>query len=152
MGGKTARAHRGGRPKTYPNVLARIVALSILRPCTVAGLTGDCYVFTGPRDSKGYGRISERRPGVWYPVVERTHRVAWRMIRGPIPEGLTLDHLCYCEPCWNPDHLEPVTRSENTRRAIFRQKTIGVSKGFIFPVRKLRRSRNDSPLRETPSV
>jgi hypothetical protein len=37
---------------------------------------------------------------------------------GPIPEGLDLDHLCRVRACCNPDHLEPVTRSENLRRAV----------------------------------
>jgi hypothetical protein len=33
-----------------------------------------------------------------------------------IPDGLTLDHLCRNKSCVNPDHLEPVTREENTVR------------------------------------
>lgn len=31
--------------------------------------------------------------------------------------GLTIDHLCRNPLCVNPDHLEPVTNSENVRRA-----------------------------------
>lgn len=44
------------------------------------------------------------------------HRVAYELFVGPIPEGLTLDHLCRVRHCVNPLHLEPVTRGENTRR------------------------------------
>jgi hypothetical protein len=36
---------------------------------------------------------------------------------GPIPEGLTIDHLCRAIRCVNPAHLEPVTNAENIRRA-----------------------------------
>ncbi len=44
-----------------------------------------------------------------------TH-VAWNLHRGEIPEGMVLDHLCRNVACVNPDHLEPVTQSENLRR------------------------------------
>ncbi len=44
------------------------------------------------------------------------HRRVYELLRGPIPEGLTLDHLCRERSCVNPDHLEPVTFRENIRR------------------------------------
>jgi hypothetical protein len=44
------------------------------------------------------------------------HRAAYTMLVGPIPEGLTIDHLCRNQLCVNPAHLEPVTQSVNTRR------------------------------------
>lgn len=44
------------------------------------------------------------------------YRFAWEIMVGPIPNGLTIDHLC-CNPrCVNPAHLEVVTQGENTRR------------------------------------
>lgn len=45
------------------------------------------------------------------------HRWSYQHYVGPIPEGLTLDHLCRTPACVNPAHLEPVTRFENNRRA-----------------------------------
>lgn len=46
----------------------------------------------------------------------QAHRFAWADRRGPIPEGLTVDHLCFNRRCQNPGHMEIVTRSENSRR------------------------------------
>lgn len=44
------------------------------------------------------------------------HRVSWELFRGKIPTNLTLDHLCLNKRCVNPNHLEPVTSVENSRR------------------------------------
>lgn len=40
----------------------------------------------------------------------------YERLAGPIPEGLTLDHLCENKDCVNPDHLDPCDRGENVRR------------------------------------
>ena len=70
-----------------------------------------CQVFSGAKNPKGYGYISvgnrRNRPA---------HRVAYEAMRGPIPPGMTIDHLCRNKACCNPDHLEVVTREENGRR------------------------------------
>lgn len=44
------------------------------------------------------------------------HRFYYEQQVGPIPEGLTLDHLCRVRNCVNPEHLEPCTHAENIRR------------------------------------
>ncbi len=51
-------------------------------------------------------------------VVIKGHRKSYEFFIGPIPVGLDLDHLCRTRACYNPAHLEPVTRSENIRRGL----------------------------------
>ena len=46
----------------------------------------------------------------------RAHRLAYELFVGPIPDGLTIDHLCRNTLCANPIHLEPVPMEENLRR------------------------------------
>lgn len=111
----------------YPNLLARIIAKTIKRPAPTSAVKGECWVYMGAHCDKGYGRLTVRVEGK--PWGFRVHRVAYQLIRGPIPDGLTLDHLCFCEPCWNPDHLEPVTDVENSHRARARQ--IAVAAGTV---------------------
>lgn len=81
-------------------------------PCPVPGLEGDCQVWTGCTRN-GYGVISRGRKGEGR---IDTHRAAWENEHGPVPDGLTLDHLCRVRLCANPAHLEPVTRGENVLR------------------------------------
>jgi hypothetical protein len=44
------------------------------------------------------------------------HRWHWQQVKGLIPFGLQLDHLCRNRRCVNLDHLEVVTSKENTLR------------------------------------
>jgi hypothetical protein len=69
-----------------------------------------CWPWKGPKNRGGYGLI--KIDGVSY----RVHRIAYANVRGPIPDGLTLDHLCRTRDCCNPAHLDPVTSRENTLR------------------------------------
>lgn len=72
--------------------------------------TDSCWLWRANRDRKGYGAF---KCGT---KMLRAHRFAYEWLNGPIAEGLTIDHLCRIHPCVNPDHLEPVTNTENQRR------------------------------------
>lgn len=71
-----------------------------------------CWLWTGTVLGSGYGQF---RVGMGH---VRAHRFAYELLVGPIPEALTLDHLCRVTSCVNPLHLEPVTASENIKRAV----------------------------------
>ncbi len=73
-----------------------------------------CWMWTGHIHPSGYGYVvrgigSSQR-------LSRVHRVTYEHFRGPIPDGLVLDHLCRVRSCANPDHLEAVTNRVNVLR------------------------------------
>ena len=74
--------------------------------------TETCWLWTGAWASRwGHGKfMDDGHRNV------KAHRWAYEALVGPIPEGLTLDHLCRNPPCVNPAHMEPVTLAENLRR------------------------------------
>lgn len=82
-----------------------------------------CWLWTGVTGRLGYVRIAtdDRTPTRRH--YESLHRVVYRELVGPIPEGLEIDHLCRARHCCNPDHLEPVTHAENVRRGERAQRT-----------------------------
>lgn len=73
---------------------------------------GPCWLWTGTVSRKGYGHHG------WEGATRITHRIAYQLVVGPIPEGLELDHLCRNRACCNPDHLEAVTHAINALRGI----------------------------------
>jgi len=71
-----------------------------------------CWEWQGARDENGYGRIAidgRKRQKV------RTHRVAWELEHGPIPEGIGVLHHCDNPPCCRGDHLYLGTHADNAR-------------------------------------
>jgi len=71
-----------------------------------------CWLWTGSLIGAGYGQF--RCDGEGY-----AHIWSYKQFKGPIPEGLVLDHICRVPSCCNPDHVEPVTQKENLRRSPF---------------------------------
>lgn len=74
-----------------------------------------CVLWTGRLTENAYGRVS--LPGGQQVYA---HRLACEQEHGPIPDGLTVDHLCWITACVNVEHMELVTLAENIRRAAAR--------------------------------
>jgi hypothetical protein len=79
---------------------------SVARKIHFGADDGACWLWLGKCDAGGYGRQSSTG----------AHRAVYSLFVGPIPVGLTLDHLCGNRRCVNPSHLEPCSMRENTMR------------------------------------
>lgn len=75
--------------------------------------TSGCMLWTACVNQFGYG-LFRRATG----QMIAAHRRAYEFERGPIPDGLVIDHLCRVRSCVNPAHLEVVTQRENMSRGI----------------------------------
>jgi hypothetical protein len=73
------------------------------------GYATPCWVWEGATH-RGYAVKAEDGQRV------KQHRKFYEQKHGPIPKGLEPDHLCKVKACVNPDHIEPVTHTENVRR------------------------------------
>ena len=74
------------------------------------GFTSPCWIATGYIHSNGYSKIQLRGR----PVL--AHRAMYEQEVGPIPAGLTIDHLCRQRDCMRPTHLEAVSYAVNQQR------------------------------------
>lgn len=72
-----------------------------------------CWLWTAYSPNGRYGAMN------WGGRRKLAHVIAYEIYRGPVAEGVELDHLCKNTFCVNPEHLEPVTHLENVRRNKF---------------------------------
>jgi len=68
---------------------------------------GNCWLYTGGLQSSGYGIVSLNGKSVG------THRLAYELKVGPIPDGMCVLHRCDVRRCINPDHLFLGSKGDN---------------------------------------
>ena len=79
------------------------------------GRPGDCWLWQGRLDAKGYGFIKVDRR------TTRVHRVAWVLATGDWPPpGMVVRHSCDNPPCCNPAHLSLGTVRDNVQDCVAR--------------------------------
>lgn len=75
---------------------------------------GDCWLWTGYRNEKGYGHfvpVSGRSP-------VKAQRFAYQLAKGLIPPGLCVCHRCDTPACVRVEHLFLGTIADNNRDMI----------------------------------
>ena len=91
----------------------------------------DCWI---------YGHRLTPHPLIYYRMFTcrgasyAAHRVAYTLVKGPIPDGLEIDHTCDVKACVNPSHLDAVTHRENLVRATERHRTWDIYVNWIWDV------------------
>lgn len=104
------RRRRAKEPRQVRNFRSLTTAADRLLARAIGIIATGCWEWTGATARGGYGSQW------WDGKLHRAHRLSYEVFVGPIPEGLTLDHLCRNKACIRPSHLEPVTNDENVKR------------------------------------
>lgn len=73
--------------------------------------TKSCWNWTAAHTIAGYGQFGFNKK------MFLAHRFSYEIIKGEIPNGLTIDHLCNNVKCVNPEHLEAVDINTNLKRS-----------------------------------
>ena len=91
----------------------------------------DCKIWMGYCNPAGYGEINIRGNAVL------THRYAWEVRYGPIPDGMEVCHHCDNPPCCEPSHLFIGPHEKNLADMAWKERS-GVAKLTVDTARQIR--------------
>ncbi len=85
-------------------------SLSLKRLDSLVGNQKECWEWQWSRAGRGllYGSA------LWNGKQTTAHRVAYQYWVGNIPKDMTVDHICRNTLCVNPQHLQILSRADNT--------------------------------------
>lgn len=92
-----------------------------------AKLKNNCWIWAYATNRDGYGVLQIKNKTV------DAHRFMYELLKGKVPSGCELDHLCKNPLCVNPEHLEPVSHATNCRRG----KNAKLTEQDIVEIKKL---------------
>lgn len=98
-------------PATYRRFLSHAVLLEI---------SCECIFYDGKPNNPNTPWIrftAHGFPGVGSKGMVYVHRYVYQMVRGPIPEGHQIDHICRQGDCVNPYHLQALSRSDHAHQS-----------------------------------
>lgn len=94
-----------------PRVTIEDLSVDLDRFWAKVDKSGECWEWTASRTHNGYGEFRVWREGKY--TLIRSHRLAYVLTHGLIPEGMQIDHICHNRACVNADHLRLATPRQN---------------------------------------
>lgn len=100
---------------------------------------GECWVWIGFRDKKGYGRLNVGYivRGRYHGYPDFAHRVVWELVNGALQPGLCLLHRCDNPACVRPAHLFTGDRADNNRDRYAKGRYSNCPNGELVPQHRL---------------
>lgn len=98
---------KGWRGRAH-TVAERLAARTVKQP-------SGCWEVSGWALPSGHVQIKRKSEGL--PAI-RAHRLAWELVKGPVPDGLNVLHKCDNPRCVNVDHLFLGTQRDNVLDSI----------------------------------
>lgn len=100
------------RVRRFPNSLPEVLQLSFWDKVDKSAGEDACWPWTSSTDDSGYGKWSVSA----YDLTLKAHRVAYGISKGPLLDGMEIDHSCRTLTCCNPKHLHQVPKPVNGSR------------------------------------